>query len=167
MQKGFICTVPVTEYDDVNKLIMMVGIPGSGKSTYAEKIAKQENAVVVSSDKMREELFGDVSEQRKNRRLFGEMYKRVSSYLSQGRNVILDSTNLSSSKRSYILRKFKPYLKVCYYIEVPLSKAINNNMNRERHVPEHVIRRSFDMLQEPAFIEGWDEIHIISDCENQ
>ena len=35
---------------------MMVGLPGSGKSTYAEKLSKERSAIICSSDKVREDL---------------------------------------------------------------------------------------------------------------
>ena len=39
----------------------MVGAPGSGKSTYAARIAKRENAVIISGDQIRAELYGDAN----------------------------------------------------------------------------------------------------------
>ena len=45
-------------------MIMMCGLPGSGKSTYAEKL-EEEGYIIHSSDKIREEL-GDVNDQSKN-----------------------------------------------------------------------------------------------------
>lgn len=38
-------------------MTMMVGLPASGKSTYAREIAKENNAIVLSSDAIRWELF--------------------------------------------------------------------------------------------------------------
>ena len=38
---------------------MFIGIPASGKSTLAQKIAPTINAEILSTDKIREELYGD------------------------------------------------------------------------------------------------------------
>ena len=38
------------------KAFVMVGVPGSGKSTYAEKLAKEQNAVIISGDDIRDQL---------------------------------------------------------------------------------------------------------------
>ena len=38
---------------------MMVGLVGSGKSTYAKQLAEETNAIICSSDAIREELCGD------------------------------------------------------------------------------------------------------------
>ncbi len=59
------------------KLYMMVGLPASGKSTYAQYIAEQENAIIHSSDSLREELFGDVNENSRNDELFRELHNRI------------------------------------------------------------------------------------------
>ena len=40
------------------KLIMMVGIPGSGKTTYSKDLSKEYNAKVISSDKVRQTIVG-------------------------------------------------------------------------------------------------------------
>lgn len=143
------------------KFIMMIGIPGSGKSTFAGKIAESENAVTVSSDKLREELFGTVYEFRKNALLFSEMFGRTCKYLNEGKSVIFDATNIRSSERKRILKRFKAVFKVCYYIKTPLEKALYQNSTRDRNVPEEVIVKMYDKIQEPQPIEGWDEIYII------
>ncbi|HAU35476.1 MAG TPA: phosphohydrolase, partial [Lysinibacillus sp.] len=51
------------------KVIFTVGLPGSGKSTFVKQLAKRENAVVLSSDAIRQELFGDATKQ-KSRQVF-------------------------------------------------------------------------------------------------
>ena len=48
-------------------LTVLVGLPGSGKSTYANKI---KNAILCSSDKVREELYGDENIQGDKQKVF-------------------------------------------------------------------------------------------------
>ena len=43
---------------------MMVGLVGSGKSTYAKQLAEETNAIICSSDAIREELCGDENSQK-------------------------------------------------------------------------------------------------------
>lgn len=143
------------------KFIMMIGIPGSGKSTYAKKIAEFENAAIVSSDELRKELFGSVWELSKNAHLFGEIYRRIFKYLSEGKSVILDATNIRRNQRKHVLKKYKNYYKECYYIKTSLKKALERNNVRDRNVPEDVICSYFSKVQEPEYSEGWDKINII------
>ena len=42
---------------------MMVGLVGSGKSTYAKQLAEETNAIICSSDAIRKELCGDENSQ--------------------------------------------------------------------------------------------------------
>ena len=54
---------------------MLVGLPGSGKSTIAKKmIEKNPNIKVFSSDSLRKELWGDENKQGDNSKLFNELH---------------------------------------------------------------------------------------------
>lgn len=52
---------------------MLVGLPASGKSTYAKKLSKKENAIILSSDELRKELFGNINNQNHNAEVFKEL----------------------------------------------------------------------------------------------
>jgi predicted kinase len=145
------------------KFIMMIGIPGSGKSTLAEKIAKEESAVVISSDSIREELFGDVWEFKKNAILFREMFKRAEKYLSEGQSIVFDATNIRRAERKSVLKKFEAFYKECYYVKTSIVKVLDQNRMRERNVPEEIIFQMYEKIQEPQMSEGWDKVNIIED----
>ena len=71
----------------MNNLIFLVGVPGSGKSTYAKKILEAKpDAVWVSSDAIREELWGDANDQQQPSSVFGEMFKRAVAALAKKHN---------------------------------------------------------------------------------
>ena len=54
-------------------LFITIGLPGSGKSHWAS----EQDAKVVSSDAIREELFGDVNDQNHNNEVFNEVHNRI------------------------------------------------------------------------------------------
>ena len=83
-------------------MIMMVGIQGSGKSTFAKNM---KDYVVHSSDELRKELFGSVNYQEKNNELFDELHKRIINDLKKGKNVIYDAMNISYKRRILFLEK--------------------------------------------------------------
>lgn len=145
------------------KFIMMVGIPGSGKSSVAAEIVQEERGIVVSSDNIREELFGNASNMGKNGVIFGEMLKRSLKELEKGKSVIYDATNIRRSERKSLLKKFDKYYKECYFINVSLEEALKRNFSRNRQVPEEVIVKMFERLQSPEVTEGWDNIIVIAD----
>ena len=53
---------------------MMVGLPGSGKTTFVHNIEK--GAIVISSDIIRKELWGSEEKQGDNKIVFEELEKR-------------------------------------------------------------------------------------------
>jgi predicted kinase len=84
---------------------MLAGIPGSGKSTYAEKMKNEyENIVVCSSDAIREELTGNVNNQDLNEEVFKVLHRRVKDNLKAGNNVIYDACNISSRRRRHFVQ---------------------------------------------------------------
>lgn len=91
----------------MNTLYMMCGLPGSGKSLYAKEISKVKNAKIYSSDELRKEMFGNVSDTKHNSDLFQELHKRIKNELFKGKNVIYDATNLSHKRRKVFLDSLK------------------------------------------------------------
>lgn len=142
----------------MTKLIFLVGLPGSGKSTYAEELAK-EGFIIHSSDKIREEL-GDVNDQSKNEEVFVTLHRRIKEDLRNGKNVCMDSTGLNRKKRVAFLRELKriPCEKVCILIATPFEICKAQNSKRDRVVPEEVLERMIRSFQMPCCAEGFDDI---------
>lgn len=71
-----------------------------------------------------------------------------------------DVTNVVSWRRKELLSKLAGVeaWKECAWVDTSVGQAIRNNQMRERHVPEWVIRRQNDQMEEPVLEEGWDEI---------
>lgn len=146
----------------MNKLIMMVGLPGSGKSTVAKELSNKEDAVLHSSDDLREELFGDADNQDNNELIFQELHGRVSRDLQKGRSVVYDATNASYKKRKAFLEGLKmECYKECYMVAAPYEKCLRQNSRRSRKVPEKVIEKMYLGIFIPQYFEGWDHIEIV------
>lgn len=144
-------------------MVMMVGLVGSGKSCHADKLAKEINATVFSSDKLREEMFGDVNEQSKNGDLFQELHRRIKDCLKSGKNAIYDATNISSKRRKSFLQELNKIdcEKRCIVMATPYEQCLKNNASRDRMVPEDVIDRMYRSWNTPYWFEGWDNIEIV------
>jgi predicted kinase len=146
----------------IPKLYMMVGIVSSGKSSEALNISKQDNAIIHSSDELRKIMFGDVNEVNKNSELFQELHKRIKLDLSKGRNVVYDATNISWKRRRAFLNELRKIecKKIAVIVATPYDECVERNKNRERSVPEYVIRRMYLNFYVPQLYEGFDEIRI-------
>lgn len=148
----------------MNKPIMflMVGLPASGKSTYAKELAQQYDAEIFSSDALREELYGDVNNQEHNGELFVELHKRIKNCLRSGKSAIYDATNISSKRRKSFVQELNKIdcEKYCVIMATPYKKCLENNKNRDRQVPEDVIERMYKHWETPYWFENWDDIQI-------
>lgn len=146
----------------MSKFIMMVGLPGSGKSTIANKLSIKENAVLHSSDDLREELLGDADNQDSNELIFQELHKRISRDLLDGKSVVYDATNSSYKKRKAFLDSLRiECYKECYMVATPYEKCMRQNSDRRRKVPEKVIENMYKGIFIPQYFEGWDHIEIV------
>lgn len=145
----------------MSKFFMMIGLPGSGKSTEAKRIAEKENAVIVSSDSIRKELYGNEEIQTDPAKVFRLVEARIKEALKNGRNAIMDATNISGKRRKAWLEGLKDCEKIAVLMATPLDVCISRNADRERVVPEDVIRKMYTNFNVPFFFEGWDDIIVV------
>lgn len=153
------------EENNMSKLIMMVGVSGSGKSYYANKIAEKENGVVFSSDALRAELYGDENDQSHNNEIFNELHRRIRKHLREGKVAIYDATNLNMKRRMAFLQELKRIHceKEAVLVLASRDKCIEQNDARERKVPHSVIDKQIKQFQCPQKFEGWDNIRFAFD----
>lgn len=133
------------------KLYILIGAPGSGKSTWAKA---QHNAVILSSDDIRLEKFGTLDCQDKNNEVFQLLHNRLDYYAQYtDSNIIYDATNINQRRRKAIFEKHKSDFEVVAVVfDLPIGKLLENNNKREglAAVPEHVIKRMINNLQWPT-----------------
>lgn len=143
---------------------MLCGLPGSGKSYEAELLAKEHDAVIHSSDKLREQILGDVNNQKKNTDIFDLLHKNIKKDLQAGKNIVYDATNINSKRRMHFnhnILKGITCQKIAIIMATPYRQCIANNSYRERKVPEEVIRRMYLNWQTPYYYEGFSLIQIV------
>lgn len=147
----------------MTEFIMLVGLPASGKSTYAESL-KAKGYHIHSSDAIREELTGDANTQEKNTDVFDTLHKRVKDDLSNGISCVYDATNMSMKRRKTFLNEIKQYncRKICMLFVMPVEVCKERNSNRDRRVPDEVFDKMLKSFWAPMKYEGWDEIKVES-----
>lgn len=151
----------------MSKCIMLIGLPGSGKSYWSKKyIQENPDTILVSSDSIREEVFGDVNDQKHNGEVFNIVHKRVVAAIKNGRDVILDATNLSRKRRIGFLKSIPDCLTEAIVFAIPFETCCKRNSARDRVVPQVAMDRMYRSFQPPHYAEGFDEINIITEGSN-
>lgn len=127
------------------------GIPASGKSTYAEKwIAEDpDNRVRINRDNIREALFGNAASHADEKKVTEVENKMIVQALKAGKSVLSDNTNTNMALLTKAIKfaKANGATKVSHKdFPISVEEAIRRNANRERVVPEHVIKRMYGRL---------------------
>jgi len=145
-------------------LFMMVGLVGSGKSSYAVQLAEEESATIISSDALREELLGDIEDQSENGKIFNILHQRIVNTLKSGQSVIIDATNIKRKNRAAIFNVLHnnkiDCLKVAVLVATPYGICVKRNNSRERVVPVPVIDRQHRQFEIPEISEGFNYVMV-------
>lgn len=150
--------------------VVMVGAPGAGKSTAAEKYVER-GYEVISTDAIREELFGDASVQRGGDEVFSLAFERLRSCVARGGSVVFDATSPDKKSRRKVIKEVKKGLEeggflstecslTAYVVCPPLDVCLERNANRERVVPPEVVERFYKRMRNdpPSLDEGFDQV---------
>ena len=146
-----------------NVLIVMCGLPASGKSTYSQWLAETGAFVRICPDLIRKEMYGDENIQRDGKRVFEIAYHDIKEYACLGENVVFDATNIARRSRKELVKEMRPYFDViiCKWFSTPLDVCLKRNAERERQVPLEVLESMAERFVEPIIDEGFDLVEEI------
>ena len=132
-------------------LYIMAGLPASGKSHIAESISKRTGAEIICKDDLREQLCGDASDQSKNKEIHQIYLRKIREELKSGRSVIADATNIHVGNRINLINLTKNIpCKIELHIATKSQElCLIDNMKRDRHVPESVIKQMNEQFEYP------------------
>ena len=142
------------------RLYVLVGLPGSGKTTWL----RQQGKPSLSSDAIRETVTGDEANQDQNRLVFSVLRSLARVRLAAGcAETWIDSTALTRrERRSWIrLAEMHGCAVEAVFFDTPLEVCRSRNAARERKVPGEVMERMAARLTPPALEEGFDRITVV------
>ena len=133
-----------------NLLILCIGIPGSGKSTWAAKYLDEHKATtIISTDRLREELFGTtLCNPAQSPLVHAEARRRARLALEEKKDVLVDSTNVDLSEwLAYKEICLPNTLRVAKVFKTTPEVAMRRMSKRERKVPYEVVATKWQALQ--------------------
>lgn len=150
-------------------LIMICGLPTSGKSTFVSKLLKEpefSDAVVLSTDACIEQVaqrlnktYNEVFEDS-----IAEATRQLELNLIEAKDldkhIIWDQTNLTPKTRRKKLSKIpSSYARLAIWFDITLEEALNRNQRRlGKMIPENVLRLMSEQFVPPSYEEDFDGI---------
>jgi bifunctional polynucleotide phosphatase/kinase len=142
--KTELAEIPTVPLSDEQQIIIMMGYPGSGKSTIAKNICKNENFIYIEGDVYKTST---------------KMINASLQHISKKKSVVFDATHSSSKKRQEYVELGKKYncKIVCIYVSTPLEVAYKRNKlrNYEKYVPKIAYSVYSKNYEEPSENEGF------------
>ena len=118
-------------------VVIVFGLPGSGKSYFASRLAKRIDADYINSDRLRKEMFKmrTYSMQEKES-VYQTMLQRMKQDVAQNKNVVLDATFHKKETRQPFIKEMKTKGGI-YFIEIIAEeRIIRERLKRKRRYSE-------------------------------
>jgi len=131
---------------------LLIGPPGSGKSTLAATLAPLLRARIVSSDDLRQQLWGHADVQGPWTELEPLLHGAIDSAIDGGHNVLIDATHAQRSWRSRLMNRDLGARRLQWFgwwLQTPLNQCLAWNRSRQRQVPDAVIGAMHQGLTTP------------------
>ena len=149
------------------ELVVAVGLPGTGKSTYIKR--KYNDYIIVSNDGIVNRLASKLGA------TYNQMFdalgrdniiqmgkKEFVRALKSGKSIVLDNTNLTKAIRKQYLKLAPDYKKTALVFKLSQGELNKRLKEREKktgkHIPADVMKKMKKDYEEPTKAEGFDEI---------
>mgnify|MGYP005851921287 CR=1 FL=1 len=142
----------------------MIGLPASGKTTFAKQLQRQyPHSQIISPDQIREQIYGSATIQGDWSQIWPQVCAQFHQAQTQGQQVIYDATNCRASYRQAIIalaqtQNFEQTIGL--WLRSPLWICLIRNQKRKQPVPEPVIIAMHqDLVEQPPHLnEGFSSL---------
>lgn len=147
---------------------LMIGIPGSGKTTYVNKLLKTKKGkeyILISTDLVRKE-----NPNLNEKDLWPLVYKKASEYLKDGKDIIFDATNITPKVRQRLVTNLKQYIDdfqvKAYYFPTDYKICIDrvvkrNKIDGELFLPPEVCKSYGENVIPPQYDEKFKSLKLV------
>lgn len=150
-------------------IYVFIGVPGSGKSTYAKQLQQKMNIEVISTDNLR-----NIHPDWEEAKIWPEVYRLNALALSEGRDVVYDATSATPKVRKRFVEEVEKHgVKMemgAYFFDTPWEECQKrvikrNTMAGERYLPPEVVESYGHSIIPPTLDEGFKFIRIVQNGE--
>lgn len=154
-------------------MVIVCGLPGAGKSTYARENFQDTGHKRVNRNEIRRLLhsmitFGeswhaDLFDER-DEALVKHVERRIIEHLlHEGEKTLIDNTSVTAASRNH-------YLKLAHaagrtagviFLHVPVHTCLERNQDHEDHIPDRVVVNLFAAIELPTISEGFQKVLIV------
>jgi predicted kinase len=143
------------------RVILSIGLPGSGKTTILQPLAEKLHAAYISPDSIRKELHGNEDDHADDKEIWRIARVRISESLQRGESVVFDSTFSRPDRRRAFINDCKAAGAASIegiVFDIPLDEVLRRNGLREKNVDAAHIRESFEQRRSnpPNADDGFD-----------
>lgn len=152
----------------MNKLFVLVGVPGSGKSTWVNNQVWSNDCTVVSTDEFVEDYAKEVGS------TYSEVFEdymptavklmadKVVRAREMGRDIIWDQTSTTPQSRTRKFNMLPDYYKIAVVFKTPPAAELQKRLTSRpgKKIPWEVVSQMAQQLEAdpPSVEEGFDEI---------
>lgn len=136
----------------MSKILILKGLPASGKSTYAKKLVMEQNYVRVNKDDLRAMMNNSRFSKSNEKLIVSVRDLIIVEALSAQRNVVVDDTNLNPVHETQIrklVESFKPTVEIKNF-DIDPELAIKRDLERDRSVGKDVIMSMYRKWLKPT-----------------
>ena len=154
------------------EIILLVGLPASGKSTYISKMNGK--FAIVSNDLYVEKIakklnliYTEAFDKINRDDVLSNTRKEFDKAIGKNKSVIVDNTNMNTKERSYFMKstaeEYKRIAIIFKISDAELRKRLNKRGEKTgKVIPYEVIEKMKARYEPPTTKEGFDEIKTIS-----
>jgi predicted kinase len=132
-------------------IVMVMGLPGSGKSYFAAQLSNLTGAVYINSDRVRSAILQSTTySDREKQMVYDEMLRMALGSLGEGKDIVLDATFYTNAVREKFIQELEP-LDSIVFIEIVAGESL---IRQRLKMPREDSDANFEVYKEIQ--EEWE-----------
>lgn len=150
-------------FDIMPNMICLAGMPGVGKTTWANKFLEHHpDYRYFCPDLYYERINGDDTIRASTFEVWMAMFRDINTAMEQGKNVLVDTDNLTYHQRTQWIEWFPDFQHILVFFEAPFGVCLSQMKQRRRKLPDSVMLTKWQKWERPTQeLDGkfWDHIY--------